>query len=134
MRRVNNLCLLLVLCLAGCAANPPTQQEFADHGRDISQKELESLAIGWFNTHLKDPDSLRYGCRPYKIGRLVGMGHGPTSVGYILDCVYNARNSFGGYGDNELLEFSIRDGLVLATNSLWLQGERCKTHPEFCLR
>ena len=95
------LLLLSSMFFVGCAASPPTADEFAkaDYGSPITQQAAQDKAQSWLKGVLKDPSSAQYDWGTVQQGwaRTAPIEGGKLIWGYRLDAKINARNSFGGY-------------------------------------
>lgn len=100
------------------AAKKPTPEQIAaaDYGRDMTQEEVEDLARAKMQTFLKDPDSAQWKCEPIKKGWIVhnnGFRKDTTMYGWQVNCMINAKNSYGGYVGYREHKFYARDGALI---------------------
>lgn len=114
--RIQLVFLFFFLTLAGCAANPPTQEqlESADYGSPISQQAARRLATEFFQSHLRDPGSAQYRWGRIERGwiRQAPIHGGRVVYGYALNVDVNAKNAYGGYVGFRNYIFIFRDGQI----------------------
>ena len=110
----------MVAAMTSCAS-APTDDEIAsaDYGTAQTLEDCQRAVRAWFQANLKDPESARYEWdAPCQKGYLPGFydierGQFPATFGYIQRGQYNAKNSFGGYGNREPFTAVIFNGRVL---------------------
>ncbi|TCZ78629.1 hypothetical protein [Lysobacter sp. N42] len=110
---------LASIAISGCATvAAPTAQELAaaDYGPPISQEDAERLAKEVLSTVLKDPYSAVYQCQAPEKGwrNDTVFEKYRKHYGYVLKCMVNAKNSYGGYVGAKPYEFVINRGQVVA--------------------
>ncbi|MFZ2541462.1 MAG: hypothetical protein WAW75_06760 [Gallionella sp.] len=92
----------------------PNQQEFSTADYGAFPSDYKTLIKDYMQIILKDPESARYTfSSPPKKG-----WNGSEGFGYIVCPLINAKNSFGGYGGNQLNYFMIQNGKI--TNAKYL--------------
>ena len=92
----------------------PNQQEHSAAGYGAFPSDYETLIKSYMQMILKDPESARYTfSSPPKKG-----WNGSKGFGYIVCPLINAKNSYGGYGGNQLNYFMIQNGKVTDAMSL----------------
>lgn len=83
-------------------ANATDYSKFKKH--TLTAKQIEAVAVS-LRQQLKDPNSLRF--RSKKLRGIIGKD------GIITGCAeFNAKNSYGGYGDSEVVIFFMNKNLV----------------------
>lgn len=111
---MGRLAVLLVLGLAGCASFPtPQESRGFNHGVPIARPAAVTLVTRFVQSTAKDPDSVRMTCgAPEAYWTQNRFTKASLVVGYRIECLVNAKNSYGGYTGNQAYGFMIRDDVV----------------------
>lgn len=101
------------LSLGGCGTITPKAIDLqtADFGPAPDQTAIMSGVKAWMDPKLKDPMSATYQCgNPRRAWTNV---FGNLTYGWEVNCMINARNSFGGYVGAKPYGFLFKDGRVV---------------------
>lgn len=114
------IAMTLATVLLSACAELPTQQQMAaaDYGGPVTQSDAESAAKNFLSSRLKDPYSAVWQCQPVQKGWLRDsrISGGKVHYGWEMNCLVNAKNSFGGYVGNKQYAFLFRDGTLVGAN------------------
>ena len=106
---------LTAILLGGCATAPQSSPLPIDYGSEVSLEDAEAKAHALMNGYLKDPYSAHWDCVKYVArgslgsGRLWGDG-AEDYHGWVLECLINAKNSYGAYIGPQAYQFLFRNG------------------------
>lgn len=112
-----------ILSLSACATiKNPTAADVAnaDYGPPIARDDAVAQAKETMSVMLKDPESARWTCAPEVHTVWYHEAFTKTTdtfYGWSLDCLINAKNSYGGYtGDRDYNFYYRNDKLVRIYN------------------
>ena len=113
------LVFLFAVVLQGCSLGIPTQEETNafNYGPQPSEDVYGLFVKEYLKSHLLDPDSAKYGCGPPKKGGAracssyirKGTESCGAYYGYIMLCMVNAKNAYGGYTGSERYYFMLEN-------------------------
>lgn len=113
-------CAVLVLVLAGCGKQPPTEQQLAaaNYGSAISQGMAQIAVTSFMELRLEDPESAKY--RWGRVGKGWMWEHpspmsfqGGVNFGYSLDVWVDAKTASGDYTGDTFFQFLFFDGEII---------------------
>lgn len=106
--------LTFTMLVTGCSIAPTSQEMQSYHyGPRPSTESALGAIIRHMQPKLIDPDSAKYQCAPPRKGgawTCEGSNSCGNRMGYILACLINDRNRFGGYTGNQQYYFMIQGG------------------------
>ena len=91
---------VLVLGAFVVACTVPVKQsdiDVANYPVMPTQSEADSQIRTHLSTVLKDPDSLKMECQPVRKGWARQYRDRAADFGWVVSCMVNAKNSYGGY-------------------------------------
>jgi hypothetical protein len=106
--------VIAIALLSACAAPAPSTEQLrsADFGLPHTPTEVDNAVRAHLSRTLFDPDSLRLTCGSTSKGWGRDPGQ-PPQVGYLVECVVNAKNRMGGYAGPRLYVFLLKNSRVM---------------------
>jgi hypothetical protein len=104
--------LIFATAFAGCASLP-SREEAASADYGAFPNEYEQIVKSYYETRLKDPESVRYRSISHPKIFWLGSRFSGARYGYMVCATLNAKNSYGAYVGFKTDGLLIRDGAII---------------------